>query len=105
VTRRCLNAIRDRKTRERLLAMHDDTLRGPVRTSCEQRTVDLDLLVKLEDELDPLSCEILVYRFVDDMTQDEIARVVGKSRKTVGKRLDGVRQAVAKLGALPGGAA
>src|SRR6185295_18600089 len=81
VTNRCLNVIRDRNNRARLLARQDAVLRGPVRTSCEARTVDLDLLCKLTAELDDESCEILVYRFVDDMGLEEIAELTGKSRK------------------------
>lgn len=36
--------------------------------------------------LDPLGQEVLLYRYIDGMTQDEIAQVTGKSRRTVGKR-------------------
>jgi RNA polymerase sigma-70 factor (ECF subfamily) len=103
VTNRCLNLIRDRNTRARLLAHKDDALRGPVRVSCEARVVDLDLLLKLGGELDAESCEMLVYRYVDDMGLDEIAELTGKSRKTVGKRLEQARAAVVRLSALPGG--
>ena len=42
-------------------------------------------------ELDDAETEVLTYRFFDDMTQDEIATLLGLSRKTVGKRLDRVR--------------
>jgi RNA polymerase sigma factor (sigma-70 family) len=104
VTNRCLNVIRDRNNRTRLLARQDAVLRGPVRTSCEARAVDLDLLCKLASELDPESCEILVYRFVDDMGLEEIAQLTGKSRKTIGKRLDRVRNAVLRLSEPPAGA-
>ena len=38
-----------------------------------------------------------VCRFLDDMTQDEIAAHLGLSRKTVGKRLDRIRAAVTAL--------
>jgi DNA-directed RNA polymerase specialized sigma24 family protein len=96
--------IRDRKNRARLLARQDAVLRGPVRTSCEARSVDLDLLCKLSAELDDESCEILVYRYVDDMALEEIAELTGKSRKTIGKRLDQVRSAVQRLSEPPGGA-
>lgn len=103
VTNRCLNVIRDRNNRARLLARQDVVLRGPSRTSCEARTVDLDLLCKLTAELDDESCEILVYRYVDDMALEEIAELTGKSRKTIGKRLDQVRSAVQRLSEPPAG--
>lgn len=68
--------------------------------------IDLDLLLQLAKELDTLSAEVLVYRFVDDLTQEEIAELTGKSRKTVGKLLDAARAAVRRLSDLraPGGA-
>jgi len=40
---------------------------------------------------------VLVARFVDDMTQDEIAAQLGLSRKTIGKRLDRIRNEVIAL--------
>ncbi len=36
-------------------------------------------------------------RFVDDMTQEEIAEHLGLSRKTIGKRLDRIRDEVIAL--------
>ena len=38
---------------------------------------------------------------LDDMTQDEIAELLGLSRKTIGKRLDRIRDTVARLSASP----
>lgn len=104
VTHRCLNLLRDARNRRRLLDLRDAPA-TPVRTTCEQRAIDLDLLLKLCARLDALSCEILVYRFLDDMTQDEIAELTGYSRKTVGKRLEGARQMVLSLAERPGGEA
>lgn len=101
ITNRCLTFLRDEKNRARLLAEHDDALRGPVRTREGDRVVDLDLLAKLVSTLDESTVEILVYRFFDDMTQEEIADVTGISRKTVGKKLDDVRDAVVRLGGAP----
>ena len=98
VTNRCLTFLRDEKNRARLLSAHDDALRGQARTREGDRVVDLDLLTKLVSSLDESTMEILVYRFFDDMTQEEISAMVGLSRKTVGKRLDDVREAVVRLG-------
>jgi len=96
VTHRCLNLLRDARNRQRLLDQRE-TPAAAARTTCEQRAIDLDLLLKLCAQLDALSSEILVYRFIDDMTQDEIAELTGYSRKTVGKRLDEARAAVRLL--------
>lgn len=96
VTHRCLNVLRDGRNRRRLLQQREAPA-TPVRTTCEQRAIDLDLLLKLCGQLDALSCEILVYRYIDDMTQDEIAELTGYSRKTIGKRLDEARELVVRL--------
>lgn len=96
VTHRCLNVLRDARNRRRLLEQREAPAL-PARTTCEQRAIDLDLLLKLSAQLDALSFEMLVYRFIDDMTQDEIAELTGYSRKTVGKRLDDARQTVLRL--------
>jgi RNA polymerase sigma-70 factor, ECF subfamily len=97
VTHRCLSFLRDEKNRSRLLAQHDDALRGPARTRLDERVIDLDMLVKLVAALDDESAQVLVYRYLDDMTQEEIAAVLGLSRKTIGKRLDAITGAVTRL--------
>lgn len=104
VTNRCLNMIRDESARRRLLARQDVVLRGPVRTTCEARAIDLDLLTKLSARLDEQCSEILVYRYVDDMTQEEIATLLGLSRKTIGHKLDRIHETLRELVAEPGGA-
>ena len=98
ITNRCLTFLRDETNRARILAGGGDTLRGQVRTRCDDRVVDLDLLAKLVTSLEPGTVEVLVYRFFDDMTQEEIAAMLGLSRKTIQNRLDDVRDAVARLG-------
>ena len=97
LTNRCLNMLRDQTTRRRLLDRHDAVLRGPVRTTCEDRAIDLDVLTKLVGVLDREVAEILVYRYVDDLSQDEIAALLGLSRKTVGLRLSRIRDRVLEL--------
>jgi RNA polymerase sigma-70 factor (ECF subfamily) len=97
VTNRSLTFLRDESNRARLLERHDAALAPPHRTSCDARVIDLDLLTKLLQELDDSETEVLTYRFLDDMTQDEIATLLGISRKTVGKRLDRVAEAVRRI--------
>ena len=97
VTNRCLNALRDRGTRERLLA-REEVVAAPVgRVRLDDEVVGLGLIAKLVERLDPGHMEVLVARFVDDMTQDEIAAHLGLSRKTIGKRLDRIRDEVVAL--------
>jgi RNA polymerase sigma factor (sigma-70 family) len=102
VTNRCLTFLRDESNRARLLERHDGTLAPSGRTACDDRVIGHDLLVKLVRELDAGESEILAYRYLDDMTQEEIATLLGLSRKTIGKRLDRIREAVRKLAGPPG---
>jgi RNA polymerase sigma-70 factor (ECF subfamily) len=97
VTHRCLNHLRDRRNQGRLLSGHGEALRGPVRTRLDERVVDRQLLASLADRIDGEAWEILVYHFVDDMTQDEIASLIGASRKTVVRRLQAIREEARRL--------
>lgn len=97
VTNRCISLLRDEANRARLLERDASTSpRSPGRAN-EQRAIDRDLLAKLVRELDAGHCEVLAYRYLDDMTQDEIARLMGLSRKTIGHRLDRIRDVVARI--------
>lgn len=97
VTNRCLTFLRDSANRARLLERNDTTLLPAARTPCDDRIIGLDLLAKLVRELDDAETEVLTYRYLDDMTQEEIATLLGVSRKTVGHRLDRVREAVRRI--------
>jgi len=97
ITNRCLNVVRDRGTRARLLE-RDTQAAAPVgRVQLEDEVVGLSLMTALADRLDDHHMQVLVSRFLDDMTQDEIAAQLGVSRKTVGKRLDRIRDEVIAL--------
>jgi RNA polymerase sigma-70 factor (ECF subfamily) len=97
ITNRCLNALRDRGTRARLLE-RDQVAAAPVgRVGLDDAVVGLRLIAQLTEMLDESHLEVLVARFVDDMTQEEIAEHLGISRKTVGKRLDRIRDQVIAL--------
>lgn len=97
VTNRCLNALRDRGTRARLLE-RDGAAAAPVgRVRLDDQVVGVGLIAQLAERLDEGHLEVLVCRFVDDMTQDEIAAHLGVSRKTIGKRLERIRDEVVAL--------
>ena len=97
VTNRCLNKIRDHKTRSRLVDVYVAPTTPTARRSCEGRVIDVDVLAKLVDGLDTMNQEILVYYYVDDMSQEEIAEILSSSRKTVGIRLGKIRDALKNL--------
>jgi RNA polymerase sigma-70 factor (ECF subfamily) len=101
VTNRCLNAVRDRGTRARLLE-REQVVAAPVgRVRLDDEIVGVGLIAALAERLDQGHLEVLVARFVDDMTQEEIADHLGLSRKTIGKRLDRIRHEVIALRADP----
>ena len=97
VTNRCLNVVRDRGTRARLLDREHQRAAPIGRVRLDDEIVGIALIGELVDRLDEGHLEVLVARFVDDMTQDEIAAHLGVSRKTVGKRLDRIRETVLAL--------
>jgi RNA polymerase sigma-70 factor (ECF subfamily) len=101
VTNRCLNLLRDRNNRERLLAQEQTTLAGTARVRCDDQVIGLQLLTRLAERLDTSHMEIMVCRFLDDMSQEEIAEHLDLSRKTVGKRLQRIRDEVASLASAP----
>jgi RNA polymerase sigma-70 factor (ECF subfamily) len=97
VTRRCLTSLRDQQNRARLLARQEPALRGIVRTRCDDEAIGLDLIAKVLAELDARAAEMLVYRYFDDLAQDEIAELLGISRKTVGKTLKIIQDTVRRV--------
>jgi RNA polymerase sigma-70 factor (ECF subfamily) len=102
ITNRCLNHLRDRGNQGRLLSQHDQALRGVPRNHVDEMVLDRQLLASLARRLDAPTWEILVYHFIDDMTQEEIAGLLGTSRKTIVRRLKRVRNEASRLaGAVP----
>jgi RNA polymerase sigma-70 factor (ECF subfamily) len=93
-THLCLNRIRNRKNRERLLKEKVMPVEG------EQRSAETAALV--QQALDALPEELsaaFVYYYLDQMTHSEIAGILGCSRRQVGNLLE---RAHAKLERLVG---
>lgn len=97
ISRRCLNFLRDGRNRARLLDAHGDSLRPGVATGPEARVLGVELLATLAERLPTELAETFVYHEIDDMTQEEIASLMGVSRRTVGKRLSRAQAQVAEL--------
>jgi len=97
VTNRCCNVLRDRGTRARLLEREQQTAAPIGRVRLDDQVVGVGLIAALAEQLDEAHMQVLVARFVDDMTQDEMSDHLGVSRKTIGKRLDRIREAVIAL--------
>lgn len=87
-TNLCLNRIRDEGRRSELLAARGEELEEARPADAEGKTTLAQLLRNVPDELR----EIAIYRWVDHMTQEEIAAIVKTSRRTVGNRLEEFRR-------------
>jgi RNA polymerase sigma-70 factor (ECF subfamily) len=94
VTHRCLTYLRDRNNRARLLEREQPALRGTIRTALDDEAIGIDLITKVLSRLGERESELLIYRYFDDLSQEEIADLIGISRKTVGKLLKDVQDAV-----------
>jgi len=86
-TNLCLTRLRDSSRRHLILSRA-----LPMAPSAVQPTVDIALTVQalLRDVPEELQ-EIAVCYFIDNMSQDEIAELVGLPRRTVGYRLEQFR--------------
>jgi len=100
VTHRCLNAIRDGKNRRRLLEANPGVV-GPSARSTVDGVLSLDLVEKLAKRVDDETWEILIYRYLDDLSQEEIAQLMSLNRKTVIRRLEGAKETLRALGGPP----
>ena len=91
-THRCLNHLRDHQRRGVLL----DQLPAPASANSDSSD-ERDLLVKTISQLPPKIAEVAVLHYFDELSQDEVADLVGLSRRTVGKYLGYAREALVRL--------
>lgn len=82
-TNAALGRLRRRRTRQRLLAANFAGREEPTQPSAEGLVELRAWLLALPDEL----ARVAVYHHLDEMTQEEIAQVLGCSRQWVGKLL------------------
>ena len=97
LTHRCLNVLRDEKNRARLLERETPALRTGAQIAPETLALGVDTLRKLAACVDEAVMETVVYRYLDEMGQEEIAKVMAVSRKTVQNRLARAEQALRAL--------
>jgi RNA polymerase sigma factor (sigma-70 family) len=91
-TNLCLNKLRDGNRRASLLAQH--AVAREVQPVAESRVT----LAAILDRIPEQAQDIAVYFFLDELTYDEIASLIGVSRRTVGNRLAAFRETVDRLG-------
>ena len=83
-THGCLNRIRDRDNRARLLAEQVAPAAARVAPArVEDQAAARQLLARLPEKL----ARVAVYAYFDGLTHDEIAEILGCSRRNVGKLL------------------
>ena len=82
-THGCLNRLRNERTRRRLLQAHVPASEEAATGDPEQEALLREVLTRLPREL----AEVAVYRYLDGMTQEEIASLLGCSRRHVGDLL------------------
>ncbi len=97
-THQCLNHLRAQKRRtarenSQAVANWQDRPAGNPLAEISLK----ELLHHLTGNLDELAQQILVYRYLDGLTQEEIAQLTGRSRRTVGKRLAKIEKAISEL--------
>jgi len=87
-TNTAFNKLRDEgRQRGKVAAMASQAAAGPPQPAPAQAPELRLLLAEVLARIPAPLCEIAVYYHVDRMSQDEIAAVLGTSRKTVGNRL------------------
>jgi RNA polymerase sigma-70 factor (ECF subfamily) len=77
-THACLNRIRDGKNRTRLVAIETTPTAAPA--ASDTRALACEILAGLPDE----DAALAVYLYCDELTHDEIADMLGCSRRHVG---------------------
>lgn len=83
-THRCLNRIRNTKSRARILERERPAGEVLSPENAESAAIVRDLLTRLPDHL----AVAAIHYYVDEMTHDEIATVLGCSRRHVGDLID-----------------
>lgn len=63
----------------------------PVRYEGVERLIAREYLVRVLDAVDERARSVFIHTFVDGMTQEDTAAVMGVSRRTVGKKLKRLR--------------
>jgi len=87
-THLCLNTLRNRRNRVRLLDERGSVGKAPAPPTAETRLSAQELLAALPDPL----AQVAVHYYFDEMTHEEIAEIVGVSRRHVGNLLQQIQE-------------
>jgi RNA polymerase sigma-70 factor (ECF subfamily) len=94
-TRHCLNRIRDAKRRAELIDHHG--FPGWAQGVSAPRQEAAIFLNELWSQLDEEHALIGVYHFLDGLSHEETARILGVSRRTIGNRVEAIRQLAERI--------
>lgn len=86
-THHCLNVLRNQRKRGQLLAQHGESLSKSKAATMDEQILATEMLATLPPRL----ATVAVYYYIDEMSQDEIAEILGLSRRMVGKLLTKLR--------------
>lgn len=89
-----LKRIRQRRTHP---VVSDPSAVERIARGDEASQVDRAAVVDLLTRLDETSARIAVYYYLDRMTMDEVADVMGRSRKTVSRHLARIRERARRM--------
>jgi RNA polymerase sigma-70 factor (ECF subfamily) len=92
-----LNLVRSRRLREPV----PDGLEAPDGVSGNEALETRNLLEAWQRGLTEREQEVATLLFIDGLTQDEVAEVLGLSRKTINREVAELREKARALGALP----
>lgn len=84
VTHACLNRLRNGRNRLRLLEQHTFSEHERQDPSAEQLAMARALLSRMPEPL----AQVAVHRYMDELTHDDIARILGCSRRHVGDLIE-----------------
>lgn len=88
-TNTCLKRIRQRKTHP---VVADPVALEQLAAGGEQQAVDRLAVLALLGRLGRIERQVAVYYFVDRMTTEEVGAMIGRSRKTVERKLAVIRE-------------
>ena len=91
-THRCFNKLRNARNRERILKQHQGEEHG-----IEPRADAWILVREIVSQLPEQQALVLVYHYGDGMTQDEVAEVMGCSRRHIVNLLARLSTAIQKM--------
>lgn len=87
-TNYCLNAIRDRARRAELHVEHVAPMAAMADTASPPRPDELLMLRRILGEADEQQARAAIYVYLDGMSHEEAAELLGVSKRTVGNLLD-----------------